>query len=62
MPQQEGTSQRRQLRGVPRAASSEPAQMPSIRAVGSRLVTVLLKPSSRTPKALISSSTSVEIK
>lgn len=58
---QQGASQRRQLWGVPRAASSEPAQMPSINAVGSRLVTVLLKASFRRPRALISSSTRVEM-
>ena len=45
-----------------RPYQDEPAQMPSIRAVGNRLVTVLLKPSSRTPRALISNSTRVEIK
>ena len=40
MPMIAGTSSVRQLSGVPLAASSEPAQMPTIRATGRKLVAV----------------------
>ena len=40
MPMSAGTSNVRQLSGVPLAASSEPAQMPPIRATGRKLVAV----------------------
>ena len=61
MPAVAGASQRCQLSGVPLAATSEPAQIPTMSAVGNRLVSVLLKPSSATPRLLISSSVSEEM-